>query len=137
MAACSEGALEIEIVDIAAWRARYGGPPAAGVPVQDHSISTTRLTIPEGFPPAVRAHSLTHLAPEEPHWPLVVMTVLTQLSVGAIATIWLLHVFGAPTGLGVAAVASLMAGHLALGAATLHLSRRLRIPRAENGGARG
>ncbi len=44
-----------------------------------------------------RPRDLTHVAPEHPHWPLVVMTVLTQLSVGAFATIWLLQLLGAST----------------------------------------
>ena len=42
------------------------------------------------------------------------MTVLTQLSVGAFATIWLLQLLGASARLGVAALGSLMVGGLAL-----------------------
>ena len=38
------------------------------------------------------------------------MTVLTQLSVGAFATIWLLQLLGASTRLGVAALTSLLVG---------------------------
>jgi DMSO reductase anchor subunit len=51
------------------------------------------------------------------------MTVLTQLSVGAFVTIWLLQVLGLATRLGVAALASMAVGALALNAATLHLGR--------------
>jgi DMSO reductase anchor subunit len=51
------------------------------------------------------------------------MTVLTQLSVGAFATIWLLQLLGASTRLGAAALTSLMVGTLALAASTLHLGR--------------
>jgi formate dehydrogenase iron-sulfur subunit len=128
--ACPEGALAIEIVNIAAWRAKCDAPASTGVPAGDHSLSTTRLTVPDGFPPSVQARSLTHLAPEDPHWPLVVMTVLTQFSVGAFATIWLLHLLGATTRLGVAAVTSLLVGGLALGASTLHLGRPIHAVRA-------
>jgi DMSO reductase anchor subunit len=58
------------------------------------------------------------------------MTVLTQLSVGAFATIWLLQLTGATTQLGIAAVASLMVGGLALSASTLHLGRPVHAYRA-------
>lgn len=128
--ACPEGAIAIEIVNLATWRALCEAPSAPGVPVADHSLSTTRLTVPQGFPPAVRARSLTHVAPEDPHWPLVVMTVLTQFSVGAFATIWLLQVLGVSTRLGLAAVMSLLVGALALGASTLHLGRPIHAFRA-------
>ena len=58
------------------------------------------------------------------------MTVLTQLSVGAFATIWLLQLLGASTRLGVAALASLLVGGLALAASTLHLGRPVHAYRA-------
>jgi DMSO reductase anchor subunit len=51
------------------------------------------------------------------------MTVLTQLSVGAFAAIWLLQLLGESTRLGVAALSSLLVGALALSASTLHLGR--------------
>ena len=51
------------------------------------------------------------------------MTVLTQLSVGAFAAIWLLQVFGQSARLKVAALVSLTLGGLALGASTMHLGR--------------
>ena len=73
------------------------------------------------LPPNARPRDITHVKPEHPHWPLVVMTVLTQLSVGAFATIWLLQLLGAAGRLGVAAIASLLVGGLALTASTLHL----------------
>jgi DMSO reductase anchor subunit len=58
------------------------------------------------------------------------MTVLTQLSVGAFATIWLLHLLGASTRLSVAALTSLAVGALALAASTLHLGRPFHAYRA-------
>jgi DMSO reductase anchor subunit len=85
-------------------------------------MSTTRVT-PRELPPNAHPVDMFHVQPEHPHWPLVVMTVLTQLSVGAFATIWLLNLFGATTGLGIAALASLAVGGLALSASTLHLGR--------------
>src|SRR5688572_11779485 len=106
--ACPEGAIQIEIVNVADWRAsvaavrQSAGAQSAGVPAGDHSLSTTRITLPV-LPPNARPRDITHVAPEHPHWPLVVMTVLTQLSVGAFATIWLLQLLGVSTRLGVAA----------------------------------
>ena len=58
------------------------------------------------------------------------MTVLTQLSVGAFVTIWLLQLFGATTRLGVAAFTSLLVAGLALNGATLHLGRPVYAYRA-------
>jgi DMSO reductase anchor subunit len=58
------------------------------------------------------------------------MTVLTQLSVGAFVTIWLLQALGAAGRLGVAAIASLLVGGLALTASTLHLGRPVHAYRA-------
>ena len=151
VSACPEGAIEIEIVKTADWRKQVaavgqvplsatsplatiatlhlyrsatdvpGFKPSA-LPVGDHSLSTTRVT-PRELPPNAQPVNVSHVRPEHPHWPLVVMTVLTQLSVGAFATIWLLNLLGATHGLGVAALASLAVGGLALSASTLHLGR--------------
>ena len=68
--------------------------------------------------------------PGPPHWPLVFMTVLTQLSVGALATIWLLHLLGASTRLDLAALTAVLVGGLALAASTLHLGRPVHAYRA-------
>ena len=53
---------------------------APGMPTADASLSTTRVTLPE-VAAAQRAPARSHRTcdPAEPHWPLVVMTVLTQL----------------------------------------------------------
>src|SRR4029077_9901988 len=58
------------------------------------------------------------------------MTVLTQLSVGAFSTIWLLQIFGQQARLNIAALVSLMVGGLALGASTMHLGRPIHAYRA-------
>ena len=69
--------------------------------------------------------------PEHPHWPLVFMTVLTQLSVGAFAAIWLLQLLGASARLSIAALGFARAlAALALGASTLHLGRPIHAYRA-------
>jgi formate dehydrogenase iron-sulfur subunit len=124
ISACPEGAIQIEVVSIDEWRAAASAPAAApGVPIADGSLSTTRLTLPADMPPNARPRDITHVAPAHPHWSLILMTVLTQLSVGAFVTIWLLHLLGASPGLGPAALVSLIVGGLALAAATFHLGR--------------
>jgi Fe-S-cluster-containing dehydrogenase component/DMSO reductase anchor subunit len=129
VSACPEGALQIEIVNVNEWR-HAATAPAPGLPVEDGSVSTTRVTLPAATPPNARPRDVTHVVPEHPHWSLIVMTVLTQMSVGAFATIWLLQLFGASTHLGLVAAVSLSVGGLALSAATLHLGRPVHAYRA-------
>ena len=129
--ACPEGAIAIEIVDVAKWRESIDTSPSnAGLPKNDGSLSTTRVTLPKTLPPNATPVGVTNVVPEHPHWPLVVMTVLTQLAVGAFTTIWLSQVFGAAAHLGTAALASLIVGGLALSASTLHLGRPIHAYRA-------
>jgi DMSO reductase anchor subunit len=100
------------------------------MPSGDQSISSTRITPPPNVAPNAKPVDLVQLKPSEPHWALVVMTVFTQLSVGAFATIFLLHVSGAFTRLGAAALTSLAVAALALAASTLHLGRPIYAYRA-------
>ena len=131
VSACPEGAIAIEIVDVSDWRSAVArSEAAAGLPADDASVSTTRLTLPPSLPPNARPLGLTHPALEDPHWPLVVMTVLTQLSVGTFVSIWLLQLSGAVDRLGTAALISLAVGGLALAASTLHLGRPVHAYRA-------
>src|SRR5262245_43937570 len=124
VSACPEGAIQIEIVKVDDWRAAVASVnPPIGVPSTDYSLSTTRITVPAALPPDTRPRDATHVVPEHPHWPLVLMTVLTQLSVGAFAATWLMQILGMFSGLRLAAVSSLMVGALALNASTLHLGR--------------
>ena len=131
VSACPTGAIQIEIVNITTWRAATAAAaPATGLPSGDQSMSSTRITLPKNLPPNAKPVDLVHLRPGDPHWPLVVMTVFTQLSVGAFATIWLLQLFGAFTRLGAAALTSLLVAMLALAASTLHLGRPVYAYRA-------
>ena len=131
VSACPEGALAIEIVNVAEWRASVESNAAAiGLPVGDGSLSTTRVSALDDLPPNARPRDITHVTPEHAHWSLILMTVLTQLSVGAFATIWLLQLLGVQTRLGLAAIVSLGVGGLALAAATFHLGRPAHAYRA-------
>ena len=131
VSACPSGAIQIEIVTIDEWRtAATVLAPAPGLPAADDSLSSTRITLPANLPPNSRPVDLVRLTPTDPHWPLIVMTVLTQLSVGALATIWLLDLLDASTRLGIAALTAVLVGLMALGASTLHLGRPVYAYRA-------
>jgi DMSO reductase iron-sulfur subunit len=128
--ACPEGAIHIETVRIADWLSDFAAAAnSPGMPSAENSISTTRITQPRVLPHDVHKVDLDRVRPEHPHWPLVCMTVFTQLSVGAFAAILLLQLLGIHTHRSAATVALLIAG-LALGASTLHLGRPIHAWRA-------
>jgi formate dehydrogenase iron-sulfur subunit len=128
--ACPESAIRIEVVRTAEWREEYRADAnSPGMPSADDSLSTTRITLPARMPHNIRKVDLNRLRPEHPHWPLIVMTVLTQLSVGGFTAIWLMEVFGARLHRVAALVAFLVAA-LALSASTLHLGRPIHAMRA-------
>jgi formate dehydrogenase iron-sulfur subunit len=129
VSACPEGAIGIEIVNVAAWRARTGTDD--GRPVGDGSFSTTRVTMPAMLPAGARPVTADIVETAEPHWPLVAMTVLTQLAAGAVAVIWLsLLVAGATADLAPAAVVAFGILGLGLAGSTLHLGRPIHAYRA-------
>jgi formate dehydrogenase iron-sulfur subunit len=122
--ACPQGAITIETVDIAEWKIEYAlAANAPGLPSAGDSISTTRVTVPAKLPPDTAKVDTWRVRPEHPHWPLVFMLVLTQLSVGGFGALWLLHALGAKSALQLGAIAAFLVGSLALGASTFHLGR--------------
>jgi formate dehydrogenase iron-sulfur subunit len=128
--ACPEDAIRIEIVAVNEWREQYRGKAnAPGMPSADDSLSTTRITLPSRLPEDVSKVDLSNLHLEHPHWPLVVMTVLTQISVGGFVAIWLMQMLSGSTHR-VAALASLTIALIALLASTLHLGRPIHAVRA-------
>ena len=128
--ACPEDAIRIEIVPVDEWRKQYHSKAnAPGMPSADDSLSTTRITLPPRLPEDVQKVDLSNLQLEHPHWPLIVMTVLTQLSVGGFVAIWLTQISGG-NAYRVAALASLAIALLALMASTLHLGRPIHAIRA-------
>jgi len=133
VAACPEGAIAIEIVNIAEWRRDYLSANAPGLPSADDSISTTRITLPGNLIPDTGRVDTQRLELEHPHWPLVFMLVLTQLSVGAFVVLWLLDLLGRGSGLTITALASLALAGVSLGASTLHLGRPIYAWRALKG----
>jgi hypothetical protein len=88
------------------------------------------VTLPGTLPAAVRPLDIERLKPGEPHTPLIVMTVLTQLAVGTLATIWLVGLAGGLASPTVGLFVGLAVSGAALAAATLHLGRPIHAYRA-------
>jgi formate dehydrogenase iron-sulfur subunit len=82
--ACPEAAIEIEIVNQLEWRSDHAAGNAPGMPSAGVTISTTRITLPEAAQAALERVDIATLRPEHPHWSLVWMTSLIQLSAGTL-----------------------------------------------------
>jgi DMSO reductase iron-sulfur subunit len=123
--ACPEQAIQVELVNIAEWRADYSAANAPGMPPAEHTISTTRITLPEKAMPGFERADHHRVRPEDPHWPLVAMLVLTQLSAGAF-----LYLSAAAGARQHGAIAALVVACISLGASTLHLGRPIHAWRA-------
>lgn len=122
--ACPEEAIGIEIVNVAEWRASFASLETPGMPSEDDSISTTRITLPAQMPPDLGRVDTMRVELEHPHWPLVVMLVLTQMSIGAFIVLWLADMSGE------VAWFTLAVAVLSLGASVLHLGRPVHAYRA-------
>ena len=132
VSACPTGAIQIEIVNVEDL-ARGGGRRRAREAACPRAIRASRRRgsrCRRTCAPNAKPVDLVQLKPAEPHWPLVVMTVFTQLSVGAFATILLLQLSGASTRLGAAALTSLARRGSRARASTLHLGRPIYAYRA-------
>lgn len=115
--ACPEGAIAIEIVNVAEWVANYSSANAPGMPDARDSISTTRITLPKNVVPDLARVDMERQPVESSHWSLVLVLVLMQAAAGG-------ALFGA---LPVFVLSLTMLG---LGIAPLHLGRPLYAYRA-------
>jgi len=111
--ACPTRALDVEIVNVAEWVADHAEADAPHLPSADLTLSTTRIILPAGDLGETAAASDFDLRPEHPHWPLVVLTLLTQVALGVSLT---------AEGQGQRLVAALAAGG-ALTGSLAHLGR--------------
>jgi DMSO reductase anchor subunit/ferredoxin len=126
--ACPHEAIAIKVVDVRQVVEDAEANlflPAAPEPHLTFPTTTykTRRVFPRNLLPA-DYHSVS---PQHPHWPLIVMLVLTQLSVGAFCINVLLEQFLDTTTAAalspIQATSALAFGLLALAASTLHLGR--------------
>ena len=81
--ACPESAIEIEIVNMTAWREDFAAAESPGMPAAGHTISTTRITLTESAGKLEHV-DLGHLQREHAHLSLVVMAILVQTVSGAL-----------------------------------------------------
>lgn len=84
--ACPTHAITVEKVDVAAWRADHAAGDGPGLPSAELTLSTTRIELPDDLPADAAAASDWNVRPEHPHWPLVWVTLLSQIAVGVSAT---------------------------------------------------
>ena len=82
--ACPEGAIEIEIVDMLAWRSDYALAESPGMPAAGHTISTTRITLPPDTSTKLERVDAGRIVPEHAHLSLVFMTTLMQAVAGSL-----------------------------------------------------
>jgi formate dehydrogenase iron-sulfur subunit len=125
--ACPTKAITVEKVNVAQWRLDHRQADAPGLPPSDITISTTRIILPDVLPEHMRAVVDDRATPADPHWPLIAVTLLTQMSLGALAASVALHALagariGTRQALGGGAGAA-AAGAVALAVSVLHLGR--------------
>ena len=84
--ACPTHAITVEKVDVDAWRADHSAGDAPELPSADLTLSTTRIQLPDDLPSETYAASDWNIRPEHPHWPLVWLTLVSQLAVGISVT---------------------------------------------------
>ena len=89
--ACPEGAIEIEIVDMLAWRSDYALAESPGMPAAGHTISTTRITLPPDTAAKLERVDAGRIAPEHAHLSLVFMTTLMQAVTGSLLVALFFH----------------------------------------------
>ena len=86
--ACPEGAISVEIVNVARVARRTSRSPTLPACHPRTTASRRRASRSrENLLPDTGRVDTQRIAPEHPHWPLVFMLVLTQLAAGAFATL--------------------------------------------------
>jgi formate dehydrogenase iron-sulfur subunit len=124
--ACPTHAIGVERVDVAAWRADHSEANAPHLPPSGITVSTTRIILPDDLPEETFAASDYTLQPEHPHWPLVWVTLLTQLATGV-----MLAAVAERSRSG--SIAAFVAAAIALPASLFHLGRPLHAWKALRG----
>jgi DMSO reductase iron-sulfur subunit len=116
--ACPENAIQIEIVEKIAWRADFALAESPGMPPAGHTISTTRITLPENSKSWLERVDTGAIRPQHGHPSLVAMTTMVQAAVGTLAVLLFARALDVVT---VSLLALLTA--LALNISVLHLGR--------------
>ncbi len=115
--ACPTHAITVERFLPEEWRLDHAAADAPQLPSAEFTLSTTRIEVPRDLPVDTFAASDWNLRPGHPHWPLVWLTLVSQIAVGVSCSI----AWGASTSSDRVLAAGL--GALSLLGATLHLGR--------------
>lgn len=129
--ACPSGAIEIETVNIAHWKETQIDEAANMPHLPDARLthSTTRFTLPTNIPDTMIRADEHHLKASHTELPLVFMTVLTQISLGAFGALCIgdiLSLFGFFEPTWIFALIALIPAALGLPLSALHLGRPIR-----------
>ncbi len=116
--ACPEAAIEIEIVNMAEWRENFTSADSPGMPSAGHTVSTTRITLPENTGAALERVDSGQIRPEHAHLSLVFMTTLMQAVTGALFVLLLRHELDT-----IRLSILLLVAAIALTISTMHLGR--------------
>lgn len=84
--ACPTHAITVETVRVDEWRADHSSGDAPELPSAGLTLSTTRIELPRNMPVETFSASDWNLRPEHPHWPLVWLTLVSQVALGISAT---------------------------------------------------
>jgi len=84
--ACPTHAITVEKVRVDEWRADPSAGDAPELPSAGLTLSTTRIELPRDVPVETFSASDWNLRPEHPHWPLVWLTLVSQVALGVSAT---------------------------------------------------
>ena len=133
--ACPHEAISIKVVNVAEVRENAEADPfLPAAPEPYLTVPTTTYKTRRVFPRNMLPADYHSLNPQHPHWPLIVMLVLTQLSVGAFAVGLILETLSSPEVIAafrpLHATIALAFGLTALAASTLHLGRPMYAFRA-------
>jgi formate dehydrogenase iron-sulfur subunit len=134
---CPSSAIRITVVDREIVRSEHTSTSnensfLSASPNPSYTIPTTRFTSAKGLPPGIQAGDSETIRPAAPHWPLILMLVLTQAGIGAL---WV-QVFASTPATGVASAQNFFTATLilaGLGASIFHLGRPLQAWRAFTG----
>jgi len=126
--ACPHEAISINVVDVENVRENAEADPFLPAAPEPHlTLPTTSYKTNRVFPRNMLPADYYSLNPQHPHWPLIIMLVLTQLPVGAFAVGMILNSLLPPALLQsfrpIHATIALAFGLTALAASTLHLGR--------------
>ncbi len=129
--ACPAGAIEIEVFDPKEWEEENIDKEGNFPNVIDARVtkSTTRYTLPKDMPKEFRDVDEHILKPFHPEFPLVFMTVLTQISLGGFFALMmgeLFSLFGAKEPNWILALFVLIPAAIGLPLSALHLGRPIK-----------